>query len=735
MANSKELAEQAFSLLSDALRNSEDRVAELDAELKRKRMPRNKLEEQANVLSHRLETTEADRDKWRQEAGQFEELLDNERSKVEQLRKKLEIAESGPDKVEKKEVNFWRQRAEQFDEEIQKYKDRLTTLRNELRDKTAEADRAAEEELQADIDLSESMESARKELEALRETIRERDSQIAEVSAELEIARGVLTGHERQLDELVASQSRHEADGERLKEEHEQALSALREQHEQALADLREHSERAHDDQVQQSEQALGEAARQHDEAIAELRRQLDGKDAEIQRLTSTLAEQRENRPELEHEIGELKHANQSLEESRQALEQQLQSLGEQHRTLEERYRSVEEQHQSLEELHRALEEQLRDADGKASAARAENTNLIETLNNLISQRDEKIAGLEQALAEAVQEKAAADEKARSLEEALAEERECTVDLSQLANERREEIEQVVEKLEEIEERYEEAKWKLGKAAHFEKLVVKRKKLISDLIAEIRTKIKANTALKAGIDGLRTFKATSERNQQKLLARADRLSDELAEARETIVVQQNQSAAAERAEIEEAQARVAELEDRVRTQVELIESLESELKTIKLTSPAHDSGAGAEEIERLRAQLDDQQAEIGRKNSAIEALEADIDGLQIKLGKLRGSESETMRLRVVQEQDQNTIVELEQELETVKRQLAEASAAGSPRDVSTGEKDKEIQLLRRRLQDQDREIGRLSEALTGWQKKYEFLAADPPAAYQADVKK
>lgn len=679
MANSKELAEQAFSLLSDALRDSEERVAELDAELRKKRAPKHKLEEQASVLNHRLESAEAEREKWRQEAGHLDELLENERAKIAQLKKKLDVAESGPDKVSKKEVNFWRQRAEEFDEEIARYKERLAAVRKELREKTAEADKAAEEELQSDINLSAALETTQKELDSLRERVQERDGRIAKVSAELEKTRAALAGVEQQLGEREAAGAEQDAARQQQKEQHEQALNDLRAEHEQAVNDLRSEHDSAVSDLRRHSEEALGD-----------LREQLDKRNAELERLNSVLAEQRETRPGLEREIDDLRKAKHSLEE------------------------------------------QLRESDGKANAARTEQTNLIETLNNLVSQRDEKIAGLEQALADASRAKAAAEEKIAGLEEQLAEERECTVDVRQLANERREEIEQLVEKLEEMEERYEEAKWKLGKAAHFEKLVVRRKKLIGSLIAEIRAKVKANTALKAGIDGLRTFKATSERNQQKLLARADRLSDELAEARETIVVQQKETV--ERTELEQAQTRAAELEARVKTQVELIDSLEDELKSLKLAGRPANGDPDTREIEALRAKLDDQVEEIGRKNDAIQALEADIDGLQKKLGKLRGSESETMRLKVVQEQDHNTIVELEEEIESLKEQLAEAPAAGSP-EGKAGEKDREIQLLRERLQEQDKEIGRLSEAVSGWQKKYEFLAAEAPAAYQADATK
>ena len=90
------------------------------------------------------------------------------------------------------------------------------------------------------------------------------------------------------------------------------------------------------------------------------------------------------------------------------------------------------------------------------------------------------------------------------------------------------------EQAEEAEERYEEAKYRLGRAAHFERLVKRRKGLVAKLLAALRAKAKSNVALKAGLDGLRTYKAAAEMNQQKLLQRIETLKQELNEAEEAI---------------------------------------------------------------------------------------------------------------------------------------------------------------------------------------------------------
>ena len=55
MANPRELAQKAIGLLHDALQDSESRASELDAELKRKRTPRNRIEQRLEVVTHRLE--------------------------------------------------------------------------------------------------------------------------------------------------------------------------------------------------------------------------------------------------------------------------------------------------------------------------------------------------------------------------------------------------------------------------------------------------------------------------------------------------------------------------------------------------------------------------------------------------------------------------------------------------------------------------------------------------------
>ncbi len=183
MASSRELAQQAFALLQSALRESEERATALDAELKRKRPARNQIEEQLEVLTHRLENVETECTHWRREAASLEEVVDNERAKVAQLRKKLEIAESGPEKLTKKEINYWRGKANSFDKETGELKQRLAELRRELKDREQELERLGAVPPAPHPSVLQELEA---ELESLRAAIAERERALARTAAEHE---------------------------------------------------------------------------------------------------------------------------------------------------------------------------------------------------------------------------------------------------------------------------------------------------------------------------------------------------------------------------------------------------------------------------------------------------------------------------------------------------------------------------------------------------------------------
>jgi chromosome segregation ATPase len=287
------------------------------------------------------------------------------------------------------------------------------------------------------------------------------------------------------------------------------------------------------------------------------------------------------------------------------------------------------------------------------------------------------------------------------------------------------------EQAEEAEERFAEANWKLGKSLYFERIVKRRKGLVLKLLEALRAKMKTNVALKAGLDGLRTFKATAEMNQHKLLQRIDGLKAELKDAEETVKRHQGGTAAKE--ELTIASSRAAELEGRLNTQAELIQSLEADLKTAKL---AHKTGGDKHhEIERLTKELE-------TKNQVIATLEADNDDQQRKLSKLRGSEGDSVRVTALTEKDRGEIEALQLEVTQLRETLSRQSAATSPAsgnnaelEAKLKEREQSVTRLMGTIKEHENTIKKLTEAADAWKRKYQFLASDQPDAYKNAAEK
>jgi chromosome segregation ATPase len=307
-----------------------------------------------------------------------------------------------------------------------------------------------------------------------------------------------------------------------------------------------------------------------------------------------------------------------------------------------------------------------------------------------LAERDQRISALTEAACQADEEQQAIRDRIASLEQDLREERECTVNLSEIANERREQITELSEKLDEAQERYEEAKWHLERAARFERLVIKRRKLIDSLIAALRAKQKANVALKAGLDGLRRYKAKSEQQEQKLLVRIEELSGKLRDADEQLM-SQNQSSRTEE-KLRKATETISSLEGHLDEQAKLIEKREGDLRAAKIAR---------ETAERQASELAELTTMREKDQSLIEALQLQVDSLQ----------SELMRWQ-----------------ETTNDDSTDAPDA-SRTDIR--KRDAQISDLKRRVKAQEKEIAKLEETVAGWQKKYEFLSTDAPSAYQS----
>ncbi|HLF12897.1 MAG TPA: hypothetical protein VJA26_16975 [Gammaproteobacteria bacterium] len=564
----------------------------MDAQLQRSKAPKTQIEEQLDALTHRLESAEAQSARWQREAANLEEILEAERAKVAQLKRKLDIAESGPEKLTKKEINFWRAKAEEIDIETRDYRSRLAALRQELLDRDTVIERLATQAAASPPELH--------ELPEYREESQSDAATSDELKIEIETLRRQIASFETELTEAHT-----------LRE----ALKA----------------------EVYQAQEQLAEQQRNVHEA------------------QSTGERVRELLTEREHRLVEL---SAELEQLRAEVARSGQR-----------------------------EQQLRDA---------------------ATQLREQIAGFETELKE---------------------EKENTDNFSELANARREQITKLNEQVEEANERYEEAKWRLGKAQYFERLVKRRKGVIKGLLAALRAKTKANIALKAGLDGLRTFKATAEVNQQKLLARIDSLKADLEEAEETITRHHGATVAKE--QLVNTESRVKELETRLNAQAELIQALEADLKTSKAMQKSGDDKNT--EIERLHQELEMRNQELATKDELLGKLQVDADDQQRRLAKLRGSESESMRLKAISEKDRGSIDALEREVAQLRDALARQSASSN----GTGEHryNAELARLMNTIKEHEATIKKLSETAEAWKRKYQFLATDAPEAYKTAAEK
>jgi chromosome segregation ATPase len=739
MANPRELAEKAFTLLQDALRDSESRVSELDAELKRQRQPKNRVEERVDVLAHRLEIVEAECQRWQREAGHLEELLENERAKIQQLKKKLEVAESGPDRLTKKEVNFWRQRAEQFDAETWEYKNRIASLKQELQARGEPFDEfpAAPPEPSPAVGTESTqiaaLDAAHEAANSLRHQLAARESELAALQANVAQAQSQLELHDSVAAEQSELRLRHAelaAERDALAAERT-ALTAERDELSAELDRTRAALDEARQlaSNAESAGERISETVRERDTRLVEVY-------AELERTRAEMAGREAKMQALSTEIAQLRHGEQErgaeLEELRAIAQRHLDALQERATEAQHLHASIQTQSAELERLrtgNQQLQDELAMLRSRSDAADGEHRSQLEELREELARWDMRGAELQARLAELEKERAVlvqqqddTREQMAGLETELKEEKECTANLSEIANERREALTRLEERVEEADERYEEAKWRLGKAQHFERLVRRRKGLVGALIAALRAKSKANSALKAGVDGLRTFKAASEVNQHKLLARIDKLNAELREAEAAVA--KHQGATQVNENLQAAQARIALLEERLNSQVEVIQTLEEELKATKAMQHSRDDRAS--ELEEVRSQLE-------AKNEAIARLEADADEQQRKFAKLRGRESETMRMKAVEEKDRSVIDALQREVAQLREALENKDLDAAASDPA--QRDGAVARLSGTLKEQAAEIAKLRDSVAQWKRKYEFLSTEAPDAYQSVAEK
>jgi chromosome segregation ATPase len=126
--------------------------------------------------------------------------------------------------------------------------------------------------------------------------------------------------------------------------------------------------------------------------------------------------------------------------------------------------------------------------------------------------------------------------------------------------------------------------------------------------------------------------------------------------------------------------------------------------------------------------------ELETKNQVIARLQADADDQQRKLSKLRGSESETVRLKALTEKDRSEIEALQREVSQLRDALAQNGAQVSDQNADLEAKLKEretsVTRLMGTIKEHETTIKKLNEAADSWKRKYQFLASDQPDAYK-----
>ena len=361
-------------------------------------------------MTHRLESVEAERLRWEQQAGHLEEIAEAERVKVAQLKKKLEIAESGPEKLTKKEVNFWRAKSETIDAQIKEYQERLTALRRELIERDATI-----EKLQASSGLAPTA-AARTSPNAtpttdneLRRQLEQRDSWLAELrldlhelrgqpappletQAEVETLRSQITGLERALAEAHNMRAAAQADAMRAEQEIETR--------ERAVLEAAAKGERARETLVER-EHRIAELAAEVEHLRNELRQrdELDRSGARATRSRSrrSTRDTEALRSRIEQDRHDTAAARAALEialhERDNEIDKQRQLLMANERDFEELRRQLAERDQAAAETRRTIEEQRNDA-LERDRELADRQQQLRDLSQALKERDQRVCGI-----------------------------------------------------------------------------------------------------------------------------------------------------------------------------------------------------------------------------------------------------------------------------------------------------------------------------------------------------
>jgi chromosome segregation ATPase len=524
MTNSRELAEQAFALLQDALEESEAQRSELEARLHKEQLPEADPQAQLRRLSEQLILAEHERAQWHKAASQLHDVVANERAKSRRLLERIEIAESGTDKNLRKELNYWRQKAEEFSAAKQEFQQRIFALKSELT--------AAEERFET-VGRQTLADDERVRLQG---QLGEREQQLSELHAAFE-------GSKLKCSELETRLADHERAHGQLNEQHEGLVTTLR-QAEEARARLQGEldSLRAERDGIAQAKSELERHATQ-------TREERDWARGEVDALKHQVAESRErsdaNRGTIEALQGELALLQEQLVESQTTGDESRRALESLRHELNEARGDATAKQQAIESLERELGDARSNGDGN----RSELEELERALADARRTVDEKSAELDAVHEQLTESRAGDDQKSAELErlqEQLAElhrdDESRAAELERLRQELAEargEMERKAEELHSVREQLAETLEDAGSAQVIEGL---EHELVEALAArdEQASKLEAlqlklderEAASAAGQQELESLKNTLDSEREKNAARIDEIAavrDELAD--------------------------------------------------------------------------------------------------------------------------------------------------------------------------------------------------------------
>ena len=131
MAGQRKATDEAITLIRDAMKQCEQQISALQEAARGEEPSATDLDVDTATVQERLADAESKRDYWRYEAARLDSLIEDKQTRIANLKKQLRVAESGPDRVAKRELNHWREKVEQLETELNDRIERIGVLEQE----------------------------------------------------------------------------------------------------------------------------------------------------------------------------------------------------------------------------------------------------------------------------------------------------------------------------------------------------------------------------------------------------------------------------------------------------------------------------------------------------------------------------------------------------------------------------------------------------------------------------